>query len=83
MVKRKIVASLENISVSFKSELSKEKIKIIRNTGFNVYEGEVLGIIGESGSGKSIITSLLNGMLPESGSIDAGKITIFGEDVTN
>ena len=82
MVKRKIVASLENITVSFKSELSKKKTKIIRDTGFNVYEGEVLGIIGESGSGKSIITSLLNGMLPESGSIDEGKVTIFGKDVT-
>lgn len=43
----------------------------VDGAGMEVYEGEVLGFIGENGSGKSTILSMISGMLrPDSGSFE-------------
>ncbi|NQZ66220.1 MAG: ABC transporter ATP-binding protein [Mycoplasmatales bacterium] len=83
MNKKKIIASIKNIRISFKDNLTGKNNVVIRDTGFDLYRGEILGLIGESGSGKSVISSLLNGLLPRGGEILSGKISILGHDVTN
>ena len=46
------------------------KVKVIEDINFNVYKGETLGIVGESGCGKSTTARLLLRMIePTSGSI--------------
>ncbi len=83
MNSKKIIASVKDVKVSFMDNLTKEKNIVIRGTSFELYKGEILGLIGESGSGKSVISSLLNGLLPKGGEILDGKISILGKDVTN
>lgn len=53
-------------------QLSKSygRIRACHNISFNLYPGQVLGIIGESGSGKSTLLSTIAGHLP----IDAGRV---------
>ena len=80
---RKIAAEVKNVKLSFKDSLTKKENIVIRNTGFKLYKGEILGIIGESGSGKSVITSLLNGVIGDNARIHEGTIKINGEDVTD
>ncbi len=46
-------------------------LKACNNINFNLYPGQVLGIIGESGSGKSTLLNSVGGNL----SINEGKIT--------
>ena len=47
--------------------------KVLNNSSFTVEEGEVLSIVGFSGSGKSTILKILCGLLkPDSGIIDIG-----------
>ncbi|HPC74468.1 MAG TPA: ABC transporter ATP-binding protein [Syntrophales bacterium] len=46
----------------------------LREAGFHVERGEVLGIIGPNGSGKSTLLKMLNGIYPP----DEGQITIRG-----
>ena len=50
------------------------------NVSFNVKPGEILGLIGENGAGKSTILKILNGIYP-TGSY-TGTIKIEGEEVT-
>ena len=49
----------------------------VEDMSFDVYEGEFLGIIGHTGSGKSTLVQHLNGLLKAS----EGKIYFNGEDI--
>jgi phospholipid/cholesterol/gamma-HCH transport system ATP-binding protein len=50
---------------------------LFENTSLMVYRGETLSIIGESGTGKSILLKMMIGLIP----VDEGKILFCGEDV--
>lgn len=54
---------------------------VLRGTSLKIYEGYVHAIIGESGSGKSVITSLLYGLTGNNAVIDFGKIKLFNNEV--
>lgn len=49
----------------------------INNIGFEVNSGEIIGIIGHTGSGKSTLVSHLNGLIKT----EKGKIFVDGEDI--
>ena len=51
-------------------------IKACNNISFNLYLGQVLGIIGESGSGKSTLLNSIGSNL----SIDSGKVTYINSN---
>ena len=53
-------------------------LKAINNLDFNVDEGEIVGIIGPNGSGKTTVLNLITGFLKP----NTGKITFQGEDIT-
>ncbi|NKQ53359.1 ABC transporter ATP-binding protein [Amycolatopsis sp. K13G38] len=53
---------------------------LVRNVSFEVGEGERVGLIGESGSGKSLTASALMGLLPE-GLRATGSITFHGKQL--
>ena len=64
--------SLENISLSF------GKRKILDNVSFKINHGQILGMLGPNGVGKSTIFNLITGLINP----NHGKIKINGEDVT-
>ena len=53
-------------------------IKAINNLDFYIDEGEIVGIIGPNGSGKTTTLNLLTGFLKP----NSGKITLLGNDIT-
>jgi branched-chain amino acid transport system ATP-binding protein len=53
-------------------------LKAINNLDFSVDEGEIIGIIGPNGSGKTTSLNLVTGFLKP----DSGKITFREEDIT-
>lgn len=55
---------IENLSVYLKRS-DKEK-QLLKNIDFNIKEGEHIGIIGESGSGKTLFISFILGLLENS-----------------
>jgi branched-chain amino acid transport system ATP-binding protein len=54
-------------------------ITAVRNVGFTLHEGEILGLIGPNGAGKTTIFDLISGHLPN----DGGRIVLRGVDVTD
>jgi oligopeptide transport system ATP-binding protein len=58
-------------------------IQAVRGVSLSVNDGEVLGVVGESGCGKSVTMLSVMGLLPEGGRIVGGKITFNGADITN
>ncbi|HXC89459.1 MAG TPA: ABC transporter ATP-binding protein [Stellaceae bacterium] len=57
-------------------------VHAVNGIGFSLARGEVLGILGESGSGKSVTLRALMRLLPDNCEID-GRIEIGGEDLNN
>jgi ABC-type branched-subunit amino acid transport system ATPase component len=54
-------------------------ITAVRDVGFTLYEGQILGLIGPNGAGKTTIFDLISGHLPTNG----GRIVLRGIDVTD
>ncbi|MEM2587756.1 MAG: ABC transporter ATP-binding protein [Candidatus Bathyarchaeia archaeon] len=54
----------------------------LRDVSLRLYEGEVLGIVGESGCGKSTTALAIMGLLPLNGRIVKGQIWFRGQDLT-
>ena len=67
------IIEFENVSLSYGNRL------ILENISFKINEGQIFGMLGPNGVGKSTIFNLITGLIaPKS-----GKIKINGEDVTS
>jgi oligopeptide/dipeptide ABC transporter ATP-binding protein len=51
----------------------------VHGVGFDAYPGETLGIVGESGCGKSLSLRALLGIVPQPGEVLAGEVSWKGE----
>ncbi len=56
-------------------------VKAVDGINFQVKRGETLGIMGESGSGKSMTARSILGMVPHPGRIVGGSINYLGENL--
>jgi lipopolysaccharide export system ATP-binding protein len=66
------IIEFENVSLSYGNRL------ILDNVSFQINEGEIFGMLGPNGVGKSTIFNLITGLA----SPKNGRIKIFGQDVT-
>jgi len=73
----KKVLSINDLSVSFKTYQG--TVHALQNVNIELYEGEILGILGESGSGKSTIAMSIMSLLADNASI-SGSIYFMGEE---
>lgn len=75
----------KNIFVSFKKEnqtsfFGKERQEVVKDVSISLKKGECLGIIGESGSGKSTFGKTLIGLLtPDKGDVTLNGISLYGK----
>lgn len=80
----KVAAEIEDIYLTFKNPADpKEKNLVLRGPSLKIYEGKIHAVIGESGSGKSVITSLLYGLTGDNAIIEGGKVKLYGLEVQN
>jgi len=69
---------VEDLCVAFRREKKPDKV-VVNHISFSVKEGEVLGIAGESGSGKSMTALAVMGLLPESAQCSCETIQFAGQ----
>ncbi|MDG6999697.1 MAG: ABC transporter ATP-binding protein, partial [Nitrososphaerota archaeon] len=56
-------------------------VKALDGIDLKVYKGEVLGLVGESGCGKSVTSLAIAGLLPDNAQILSGQVLLNGEDL--
>jgi oligopeptide/dipeptide ABC transporter ATP-binding protein len=58
-------------------------VKAVDGVDFHVDRGEVLGLVGESGCGKSVTSLSIMGLVPHPGEIVAGEILFGGKNIAD
>ncbi len=56
-------------------------VKAVDEVSLSINRGEVLGLVGESGCGKSVTSFSIMGLIPHPGEIVAGEILFDGQDI--
>ncbi|WP_458404325.1 oligopeptide/dipeptide ABC transporter ATP-binding protein [Methanobrevibacter sp.] len=72
---------VENVSISFiqyTQGLNQRDLKVISDLTLDVSEGEILAVLGSSGSGKSLLAHAIFGILPENANLN-GNIKYKGK----
>ena len=76
----KKIVEFKNLSISFK--IDEVIVRAVNDVSFEVRKGEVLGIVGESGCGKSVTSMSLMRLLPVPPTIyESGSINLNGVDI--
>ncbi|MFY9256649.1 MAG: ABC transporter ATP-binding protein [Fuerstiella sp.] len=68
---RELALSVQNLTTSFRSD--RGLVTAVSNVSFDLFKGEALGLVGESGCGKSVTSKSLMRLLPE-------HVTRYGSD---
>src|SRR3954462_13455362 len=75
------VLSVRNLEVEFPTR--RGTLTAIDDVSFDIAPGEVLGVVGESGAGKSITGTAIIGLLERSGRIAGGEILLECKRIDN
>ena len=73
------LVEVSNLSVRFQN--ADATVHAVNGIDFTLHAGEVLGILGESGSGKSVTLKTLMRLLPEKKAHISGHMRVAGHDV--
>ena len=73
------VLEVENLSISY--ETRKGDVEAVRDVSFEVKEGETIGLVGESGCGKSTIAFGIVNFLGPNGKIVDGSVRFQGNEL--
>ncbi|UYZ14571.1 ABC transporter ATP-binding protein [Brevibacillus sp. WF146] len=75
------ILQVERLQVTFRSDDG--EVHPVSGVDFVVHEGETLGIVGESGCGKSVTSLSIMGLLPKGiGRVSGGRIWFQGRELT-
>lgn len=72
---------VKNLKTSFKTHIG--DVQSVRGVSFHLNKGEALGIVGESGCGKSVTMMTIMRLLAENAKIEVETIKFNDKDLTN
>ena len=84
-MEKKNILSVDDLVVSFsmyKGIFKKENLEVVHSLSLDINEGEIVAVVGSSGSGKSLLAHAVLGLLPKNAST-SGKILYEGEELTD
>ena len=71
---------IENLSIEY--SVNNTVVKAVRDLSLDIGEGECLGLVGETGAGKTTAALAIMGLIPDPpGKITKGQIQFQGEDI--
>src|SRR5665213_4014614 len=72
------LVDIRNLSIRFTGDRT---VHAVNDLSLSLGEGEVLGLLGESGSGKSVTLRALMRLLPKKRTQISGSVQVMGRDV--
>ena len=75
------VLSVRDLKVEFVTR--RGTLRALDGVSFDIAKGEVLGVVGESGAGKSVTGSALIGLIDPPGRIAGGEVRLHGQRIDN
>jgi peptide/nickel transport system ATP-binding protein len=78
-MKTKKILDVENLKITF--ETDRGDIPAVDGVSFDIKPGEILGICGESGSGKSVTARSIMRLIEDNGRVTADTLEFKGEDL--
>jgi oligopeptide/dipeptide ABC transporter ATP-binding protein len=79
MTEQKVILSIRNLKVNFNTY--KGVAQVLNNISLDVYEREVLGLVGETGCGKSVTALSILRLIDYPGEIIEGEILFHNQDL--
>ena len=73
------ILEIKNLSVDFLSDAG--TVRAVSNVSLSISQGEIVGLVGESASGKSTLALSILKLLPNNGEVVEGKIFFKGNDI--
>ena len=74
-----VLLDVRGLKTSFKTP--EGTVRAVTGVDFNVRRGEILGLVGESGCGKSVTSFSIMRLINPPGRIEAGEVTFDGQDL--
>ena len=74
-----LVLSIEHLTIDLPKSADREHA--VHDISFTVHQGEIVCLLGESGSGKSVIAQAVMGLLPKTLKPSSGTITLLDEPI--
>ena len=78
---KNILLEVQNLSINYINN-GKPPARAVENISFTLKEGELIGLVGESGCGKTTLMLALLRLLPSAGQIVNGRVFFKGNDLT-
>ena len=75
----KPVLSVRDLSVEF--DTHRGTVRVLDGVSFDIAPGEILGVVGESGAGKSMTGAAVIGLIDPPGRIASGTVELHGERI--
>ncbi len=75
------MAVLEARNLTVSVQQGGAPVAVLRDISFSIAAGQVLGLVGESGAGKSMISRVIARDLPDGFSVSGGAVTFAGTDL--
>ena len=75
----KPVLSVRDLSVEF--DTHRGTVRVLDGVSFDIAPGEILGVVGESGAGKSMTGAAVIGLIDPPGRIASGSVELHGERI--
>jgi peptide/nickel transport system ATP-binding protein len=75
------VLSVRDLSVEFVTR--RGTLRALDGVSFDINRGEVLGVVGESGAGKSVTGAAIIGLIEPPGRISGGQVLLSGQRIDN
>jgi len=80
--KENVLLEIQNLSINYVTDNDKPPARAVENISFTLNEGELIGLVGESGCGKTTLMLSLLRLLPSAGQIVDGRVFFKGRDLT-
>ena len=83
-MKKEPILSVKDLGISFSQYtkgLRRRELEVITNLDIDLYEGEILAVVGSSGSGKSLLAHAILGILPDNATTE-GNIIYNGKSLS-